>query len=66
VQGANRVEFFATDQPARWFKTEAAPIAGTQSLAVIRPNDEVVFSGKSRTGKRYPTHDRDTLFRDES
>src|SRR5262245_44994140 len=49
AQAANRVEFFATDEPARWFKNEAGPIGGTQSLAVIRPNDEVVFTGKSRT-----------------
>ena len=27
AQAANRVEFFATDEPARWFKSEAGSIA---------------------------------------
>ena len=49
AQASNRVRFFATDEPARWFKNEAGPIGGTHSLAVIQPNDEVVFSGQSRT-----------------
>lgn len=43
-----RVEFFITDDPGRWFDT-GVDISGTRSLAVIRPGDEVKFSGKSNT-----------------
>jgi hypothetical protein len=49
ARAEDRVRFFATDEPARWFRNEAGPIGGTHSLAVIRPGDEVVFSGQSRT-----------------
>lgn len=45
----NRVIFELTDEPAHWFKNTAGSIGGTQSLAVIRPGDEVRFTGKSNT-----------------
>ncbi len=49
AQEGNRVTFEVTDEPGRWFKNTAGPIAGTQSLAVIQPGGEVVFTGQSRT-----------------
>jgi hypothetical protein len=45
----NRVIFELTDEPGRWFKSTAGPIAGTHSLAVARPGVEVKFTGKSHT-----------------
>lgn len=45
----NRVIFELTDQPGKWFKSTAGPIAGTHSLAVARPGTEVRFTGKSHT-----------------
>ncbi|HLG16210.1 MAG TPA: copper oxidase [Blastocatellia bacterium] len=45
----SRVIFELTDEPGRWFKNTAGPIAGTQSLAVARPGVEVKFTGKSHT-----------------
>jgi DNA-binding beta-propeller fold protein YncE len=49
LSGSDRVEFDVTDEPARWFKNKAGAIAGTQSLAVVRPGAEVKFSGRSNT-----------------
>src|SRR6266508_5714142 len=46
---SRRVEFELTDDPGRWFRNTAGPIAGTQSLAVANPGVEVKFSGKSNT-----------------
>jgi len=39
----NTVTFLRTDEPGRWFKNTAGPIAGTQSLAVARPGVVVTF-----------------------
>ncbi|MBI2829764.1 MAG: beta-propeller fold lactonase family protein [Chloroflexi bacterium] len=44
-----RLEFAITDNPGRWFDTEAAPIGGTRSLGVVSPGSEVRFSGHSNT-----------------
>ncbi len=41
AQEGNRVTFEVTDEPGRWFKNTAGPIAGTQSLAVIQPGGSV-------------------------
>jgi YVTN family beta-propeller protein len=49
AQEGSRVTFEVTDEPGRWFKNTAGPIAGTQSLAVLEPGGEVVFTGQSRT-----------------
>lgn len=43
-----RVEFAVTDNPGRWFDT-GVDIAGTRSLAVVGPDTEVKFSGRSNT-----------------
>src|SRR5215472_7216069 len=40
---ANTVTFLRTDEPGRWFKNAAGPIAGTQSLAVATPGVVVTF-----------------------
>jgi hypothetical protein len=45
----NRVRFELNDQPGRWFKSSAGPIAGTQSLAVGTPGMRVEFTGESHT-----------------
>jgi YVTN family beta-propeller protein len=45
----NPILFEVTDEPARWFKNTAGPIAGTQSLAVVNPGAEIKFTGKSNT-----------------
>src|SRR5499427_5318029 len=39
----NTVTFLRTDEPGRWFKNVAGPIAGTQSLAVATPGVVVTF-----------------------
>ncbi len=39
----NTVTFLRTDEPGRWFKNTAGPIAGTQSLAVAAPGVQVRF-----------------------
>ena len=39
----NAVTFLRTDEPGRWFKNTAGPIAGTQSLAVATPGVVVTF-----------------------
>jgi DNA-binding beta-propeller fold protein YncE len=49
ADGGSRVIFEMTDEPGRWIKNTAGPIAGTQSLAVAAPGVEVVFTGKSHT-----------------
>jgi DNA-binding beta-propeller fold protein YncE len=36
--------FETTDDPGSWFRNEAGPIAGTQSLAVISPGERVLFT----------------------
>ena len=36
--------FETTDEPGSWFRNEAGPIAGTQSLAVIAPGERVLFT----------------------
>ena len=36
--------FETTDEPGSWFRNEAGPIAGTQSLAVISPGERVLFT----------------------
>lgn len=46
---AERILFELTDDPGRWFRNTAGPIAGTQSLAVVNPGAEVKFTGKSHT-----------------
>src|SRR5512135_1766845 len=46
---SNTVTFLRTDEPGRWFKNVAGPIAGTQSLAVAAPGVQVVFDGNSAT-----------------
>lgn len=46
---SNTVTFLRTDEPGRWFKNVAGPIAGTQSLAVASPGVQVVFDGNSAT-----------------
>lgn len=43
------VLFELTDEPGRWFRNTAGPIAGTQSLAVVTPGTRVKFTGKSHT-----------------
>jgi YVTN family beta-propeller protein len=43
------VDFKLTDEPGRWFKNTAGPIAGTHSLAVVNPFTFVRFSGHSHT-----------------
>src|SRR5262245_20970358 len=45
----NRVRFELNDQPGRWFKSSAGPIAGTNSLAVLTPGARVEFTGQSHT-----------------
>jgi len=47
--GDNRVEFSLTDEPGAWYRSEAGPIAGSNSLAVATPGVEVKFSGRSHT-----------------
>lgn len=49
ADGGSRVIFEMTDEPGRWIKNTAGPIAGTQSLAVANPGVEIVFTGKSHT-----------------
>jgi hypothetical protein len=49
VSAAAAAEFDVTDEPARWFKNTAGPIAGTQSLAVVNPGAEIKFSRRSNT-----------------
>ncbi len=49
LAAGNAIEFQLTDEPARWFKSQAGPIAGTQSLAVATPGTEVKFGGASHT-----------------
>src|SRR5215469_13048792 len=39
----NTVTFLRTDEPGRWFKNVAGPIAGTESLAVATPGVVVTF-----------------------
>src|SRR5215475_1083504 len=41
------ITFQRTDEPGRWFKNLAGPIAGTQSLAVANPGVRVEFIGNS-------------------
>jgi len=43
----NSVTFQRTDEPGRWFKNLAGPIAGTQSLAVASPGVQVTFIGNN-------------------
>src|SRR5262249_9756893 len=43
----NTVTFQRTDEPGRWFKNLAGPIAGTQSLAVAPPGVLVTFTGNN-------------------
>ncbi len=43
------VRFDLTDEPGRWFKSTAGPIAGTHSLAVVAPGARVDFGGRSNT-----------------
>jgi DNA-binding beta-propeller fold protein YncE len=45
----NRVEFALTDQPGKWYRNEAGPVAGNGSLAVATPGVEVRFTGRSHT-----------------
>lgn len=45
----SRITFDLTDEPGRWFRNTAGPIAGTHSLAVARPGVEVKFTGRSHT-----------------
>jgi YVTN family beta-propeller protein len=49
ASGGAAAVFEVTDEPGRWFKNVAGPIAGAQSLAVVRPGAEVKFTGKSNT-----------------
>jgi DNA-binding beta-propeller fold protein YncE len=49
ARAADRLEFQLTDEPGRWYKSTAGPIAGTYSLAVASPGVEVKFSGRSHT-----------------
>jgi YVTN family beta-propeller protein len=44
---AQTITFQRTDEPGRWFKNLAGPIAGTQSLAVANPGAQVTFIGNS-------------------
>jgi YVTN family beta-propeller protein len=44
---AQKITFQRTDEPGRWFKNLAGPIAGTQSLAVANPGVKVTFIGNS-------------------
>ncbi|HEX2329969.1 MAG TPA: copper oxidase [Candidatus Angelobacter sp.] len=39
----NTITFLRTDEPGRWFKNTAGPVAGTQSLAVASPGVQVRF-----------------------
>jgi DNA-binding beta-propeller fold protein YncE len=43
ARAQNTVTFLRTDEPGRWFKNIAGPIAGTQSLAVANPGVVVTF-----------------------
>src|SRR5215831_2459569 len=47
AEAQNTVTFQRTDEPGRWFKNLAGPIAGTQSLAVANPGVQVTFIGNS-------------------
>jgi len=51
VAGADnqRVEFQMTDEPRRWFKNTAGAIAGTYSLAVVKPGTQIKFHHDSET-----------------
>lgn len=49
AQADSAVEFALTDEPGPWFKSSAGAIGGTRSLAVVRPGDEVKFTGRSNT-----------------
>ena len=49
LASANTITFTLTDEPARWFKSQAGPIAGTHSLAVATPGVTVNFVGGSHT-----------------
>ncbi len=56
ASAAAEVLFELTDEPGRWFRSTAGPIAGTESLAVVSPGTavkfvgaEVVFTGRSNT-----------------
>jgi YVTN family beta-propeller protein len=75
---AQTITFQRTDEPGRWFKNVAGPIAGTQSLAVANPGAHVTFIGNSShavhtvTSLLFPTgaagmpFDAGTLDEDES
>ena len=41
--------FNMTDEPGRWFKNAAGPIAGTQSLAIVKPGSRIDFNITSNT-----------------
>ena len=43
------VRFTLNDQPGSWFRSNAGPIAGTQSLAVVSPGTRIKFDGDSDT-----------------
>jgi len=45
----NTVTFSITDEPGRWFKSSAGPIAGNFSLAVAKPGVTVTFQNISPT-----------------
>ena len=49
ASAANTITFTLTDEPGRWFKSQAGPIAGTHSLAVATPGVTVNFVGGSHT-----------------
>src|SRR5215472_19090091 len=44
---AQTITFQRTDEPGRWFKNLAGPIAGTQSLSLANPVAKVTFIGNS-------------------
>ncbi len=50
AHAGNTVIFQRTDEPGRWFKNLAGPIAGTQSLAVVNRGAAVTFIGNSSRG----------------
>lgn len=40
---ANKITFAFTDEPGAWFKNQAGPVAGSNSLAIGTPGVDVIF-----------------------
>lgn len=43
ASSANKITFAITDQPGAWFKNQAGPVGGSNSLAIGTPGVDVIF-----------------------